>query len=239
MIKYSKYILVIGATGGIGSAIVKRAINAGFIVIATGTKKTNLEKLKNQFSDAVITYQCDLTKPTSFKKFYTFTKTYTHQIDWMIHAAGFIDTREFLSKPDDRIMRKTFLINIESIIKITYLFLPIIKKNGGVIMISSTAGIWGNPQYPAYSASKGALNTFTQSLARQIANTGKRSIAICPGPTRTSMRERIAKDSNKHQYPDTIADVTMNIVNDKTTYRNGDIIIIRDGVQTLHSRITS
>lgn len=239
MTKRSKHILVIGATGGIGTAIVEQVIHAGFIVIATDIKKTNLVKLQKKFGDAIITYQCDLTKPTSFKKFYIFTKTYAHQINWIIHAAGFIDTRELLSKPNDRLIRKTFLINIESIIKITYLFLPIIKKNGGVIMISSTAGIWGNPQYPVYSASKGALNTFTQSLARQIANTGKRSIAICPGPTRTSMRERIAKDSKKHQHPNAIADVIVNIMNSKTVYHNGDIIIIRDGIQTLHSRITS
>lgn len=233
-----KYVIVVGATGGIGKSITKSAIDAGFIVIATGTKQSELLKIKKQFGhDTVVTYKMDLEKYDSYKHFYKFVKNKAKNVEWLIHSAGYINKKESLLKFDWNIIKKTFLINSESIIGLTYRFLPIINKNGGIIMISSTASFFGNPQYPIYSASKGALNIFARSLARNMAKSRQSSIIICPGATNTRMRQRIAKDANTKQNPEVIGETTSSILKRSKKYRNGDVITIQNNVIKIQSRL--
>lgn len=234
-----RYIVVTGATGGIGNAIIKQAIASGFTIIATGDNQERLTKLQKQFGkDVVITYKIDLSDLDAMSAFKRFVKKETHgKIEWLIHSAGFIDTREPVLRLNKQIIAKTFLINTESVIALTYLLLPLINNNGGTIFISSTASLWGNPQYPIYSASKAALNTFAQSIARHVAKGGQSSITICPGPTNTLLRERLAGDANKQQDPGVVASIVTKILNQESQYINGDIVAIRDGKEKLHSKL--
>lgn len=240
MKKSNRYIVVTGATGGIGSAIVTQAIVDGYIIIATGDKQSKLKKLQEQFGkENIIPYKIDLTELDAFGAFSRFVGNKAGKIEWIIHSAGFIYTKEPLLKPNVRAVRKTFLTNIESVVALTYRLLPLITQDGGVIFISSTAGLWGNPSYPMYAASKGALNTFAQSIARHIAKNKQSSITICPGPTNTPMRERMAGDAKDQQGPDVVATVVTNILNRNSSYINGDIIVVRDGIEKLHSGLNS
>lgn len=238
MTNIKKYAVIVGATGGIGSAVAKYLVGAGYIVIATGTKQGELAKLQKRFGKKnIIPYKIDLEESKTYEKFYSFVKNKTNTIDWLIHSAGFIDKREPALKYDKEIIKKTFLINTEAVIAMTYLLLPIINDHGGIISISSTASLWGNSQYPIYSASKGALNVFGKSLARNMLKNKQSSIIICPGATNTKMRQRLAGDAKTKQDPSIIGEVTKLIVQKSKKYKNGDMIVVQDGKIKIQSRL--
>ena len=63
-------------------------------------------------------------------------------------------------------------------------------------------------------------------------------LTICPGPTNTPMREKLAKDSINHQDPSIIGEAILQFILKKTDYKNGDVVIIRDGRESLYSSLT-
>jgi len=142
-------------------------------------------------------------------------------------------------KPDWNILKKTFSVNLFAPAYLDYKFKNNLKKNGGVIAISSTAGLSERPDYPVYAASKSGLNIFSKSLAKYFSKNRKAlsSIIICPGPTNTPMRERLAHDAKKHQSPEFIAELIKKIISGKSPYRNGDIITARNNELKIFERL--
>lgn len=157
------------------------------------------------------------------------------EIDNLVCAHGYIDTETDLEQQSPLAIEKTFAINTLSIIYLTKTLLSRFTKGGGVIAISSSAGIDANGRTAAYSASKAALNNFIQGMARNRSELS--FIAICPGPTNTPMRERIAGDAATKQSPTLIAASVLRIISGETEYRSGDIVSIKDGVESLSSSI--
>lgn len=233
-----KYAVIIGATGDIGMSITESVINSGYFVIATGRQQKKLDRLKNKFGkENINTYVLNLENTNEYNKFFSHVKNNFKKIEWLINSAGFIDRKESKLKYDEKIIKKTFLVNIESVIAITYLLLPIIKNGGGIVSISSTASLWGSSRYPIYSATKGALNIFAQSLAQNISKNKQSSIIICPGPTNTKMREKISRDAHKKQKPNIIGKIIKEILLKLGNYKNGDIILAQDSKVKIFSRL--
>lgn len=229
MSRGKKYVVIIGGTGGIGSSIVDFAIKSGFVVVATGTTEAGLKKIRKKFDNSnLITYKLDLQKTYSYEHFFQFIRNNFGNIEWIIHSAGYIKKNEFELKHNQKHIRKTFLINTESVISLTYKFLPLITKAGGVIVISSTSALRGNAQYPIYSASKAALNTFSRALSDEMPSKMQASIAICPGATNTSMRKKISSDYATKQSPDVIGQVVSDILIKSKKYKSGDIVTVEN-----------
>jgi short-subunit dehydrogenase len=233
------HIILLGASGGIGTSIAKKLIKAGHKVIGTSYDELGLKALRDAFPENMTPILLDLGDIESIGNFLKFVRHSTTNISWLINSAGFIDLEEPTLDLHSDAIKKTFTVNASTPAEITYRLLPYIQDFGGIIHISSTAGIWGNPSFPIYSASKSALNTFSRSIAKTLTQTQKRVIALCPGPTNTEMRELIAKDSSKHQNPDTVAEVVLEIIQKNSAFKNGDTLIVRDGKTSVHSTIES
>lgn len=226
----NKIMLITGATGGIGKETALMLAKENAVILAVGRNKKRLVSLKNTIiasGGLCHIYNIDLSQPKKIKNLCQKIKKEFKSIDWIIHSAGYIASSEHITK--------TFNVNLFSFIELVNLFNRNIKR--GAIAISSTAGIWGNQKYPVYSASKGALNVYCQSLARQFSQKKLSSISICPGPTNTPMREKIAHDALSHQSPKIIASVIKKIISGKSNYKNGDIIIARDKKTKIHQRL--
>lgn len=86
-----------------------------------------------------------------------------------------------LKKIDLAVVEKTFRTNILSIFAITKAALPHMKRGSSIINSCSIAGYAGNPNAVDYSSTKGAIATFTRSLAQQQAKNGIRVNAVAPG----------------------------------------------------------
>jgi len=79
------------------------------------------------------------------------------------------------------VVEKTYRTNVLSMFAMTKYSLPHMKRGSAIINSSSVAGYMGNPQLVDYSSTKGAIATFTRSLAQQQAKHGIRVNAIAPG----------------------------------------------------------
>lgn len=225
-------ILILGATGGIGSAIAYSLADKNISIIIHGTHEENLLLLKNNLINLykqVTILRCDMSQQPQINEMISHILKEEQQIDWIINTAGYIDENEPVTQSShDRLVRY-FNINVIAPIFITQSLLNKITPTGGVIMISSTASLSGNPDFPIYSATKAALNTFTQALAKQFVDTKKTAIVICPAGTNTEMRARIANDAQRQQSPESVAKHIFDIVFKKSKFSNGDIVVIKNG----------
>lgn len=231
-------IIVFGATGGIGSAICHSLVKDGhdLIVIGHHQEKTNtlVEELKNDSPDCV-GYTCDLE---NFDDLTALSQTITENhgdIDWIIYSVGFIDGTPFQSQTRD-VVEKTITLNFTSLFVASQLFINRLATDGGIIAISSLAGLQGNGRYAAYAAAKGAVDSFMKSLAFifKDANKNQTALTICPGPTNTEMREQLAHDASNHQSPDIIGNLVSDIIS-KKNHTNGDIIIVKNSDISIQS----
>lgn len=206
-------ILVTGAGGGIGSTIVEMLTGLNCTVETTTQADT------------------DLSDPIAVQKL----KKRVGAIDWIVCAHGFIDTETVLEKQTIEAIEKTFSINAVSLFLLAREFLNTIPQGGGVIALSSSAGIAPNGRFAAYSASKAAVNAFVQALAcnRQDLH----FYAVAPGPTNTAMRERVAHDAAHMQSPDVIATLVCELIVGNPEYKSGDVILVKDGVRSIVSRV--
>lgn len=231
-------ILITGATGGIGRAIARALAGDGITLLILGRDSASLEACSTEVVERgahAIRYGTELEDRTALDELSFKVQRDVSHLDWIIHAAGYIDENEPKQHPTYDVIERTFRVNTFAPIHLTETLKNILSPQGGVISISSTASLWGNPDFPIYAASKGALNTYTQALGKQFDTSEKSAIVICPGGTNTTMRERVAHDSTTQQSPDVIAECIKDIVEKKSEFKNKDIVIIRDGVITRHA----
>lgn len=229
-------ILVTGADGGMGSAIVHRLLTRPRRRIYAATRNPESGKGNVLFNDERVTIlSADLASHADSTSLQKEVIAMSPRIDWIIFTHGYIDTEQNFERQDPKNIDRTFAVNTLSILHLTQLFLPHLAPGAGVISISSTAGVNASGRHPAYSASKAAVNGFMQAMAWNRPEF--LFVAVCPGPTNTKMREAVAHDAAKHQDPAIIAEVVERIMNKENAYASGDVIIIKDGVESTVSRI--
>ncbi|MCB9816293.1 SDR family NAD(P)-dependent oxidoreductase [Candidatus Nomurabacteria bacterium] len=229
--KATKTVLLLGATGGIGEAITKSLSITNTTLLLHGKSNEKLELLKAKLAghgNQVHLLPADLSDKTELQLFTESLSKQVEKIDWIIFAAGFINEHEFEDKsPQTEV--KTFMINAVAPTYIIKSQLGNLGEEGGIITISSTAALWGNPEFPIYASSKAALNTFTQIVAKLFGHTKKRALTVCPGATNTQMRERVAKDSETQQSPEIISSLVKEIIYCPEKYSNGDTVVVKNG----------
>ncbi len=210
-----KTVLVTGASGGIGSAIVNALEKTGCRVIPISHKDADL---------------------SSFSAVEKLRIAHQEAIGWLICTHGFVDDSLSIDEQTPENMQKTFEVNTLSLFYIAKVFMDQISAGGGMIFISSTAGINANGRLAAYSASKAAVNSLAQALARNKSD--KKFFSVCPGPTNTAMRERIAHDAATKQSPDVVAALVQQLVGEQSEYLSGDIIRVQDEQVSIVSRLS-
>jgi short-subunit dehydrogenase len=220
-----KNILIIGATSEIAQAIIREIKDQDYNILTTSRTGENS------------TYSLELTDTSSITALEM--KIGKTPINWVLYCAGFIEANESLESFDGIYGKKSEQINFTAAARLFSTLFQHIEPSGGIIGLSSTAGIWGNPHFPIYSAWKGALNTFLQSLHKRAQETSRYVYSICPGPTNTKMRQSIAGDAEKHQSPDIVAKHIAKIIKNPSEYSNSPILIIRNqNIYSLNLELT-
>lgn len=229
-----KRIIVTGASSGIGRATAIGLARTGALIVATGRHKTRLRSLQKSIAASgghCLVYALNLSNYNEIKSFINFTKKKIRAVDWLINSAGHIAQKE--TPPSAELTMKVNLLAPYYLIR---LLLPLFRDQGGIINISSTASLHGNASFPIYSASKAALNTLSTALARRTPPSPA-CFTICPGPTHTPMREKLSDDAHRQQSPEYISRCIEKIISQKSSYVNGDIIVIKNKKEELFSRI--
>lgn len=220
-----KNILIIGASSEIAQAVIKKLDATNYTILTTMRSGGNS------------TYTLDLADDNSISEFETTidgTPLYC-----VLYCAGFITPAEQTQLFSSEYSKMSERINFTAAVRLLNRLTANIQDGGVVAGLSSTAGIWGSPQFPIYSSWKGALNTFLQSLHKQQKEKGKHIFSVCPGPTNTQMRQSLAGDAEKHQSPDVVAKFVVEIIENPTMFAHAPILVIREmNLYTLDLELT-
>jgi 2-hydroxycyclohexanecarboxyl-CoA dehydrogenase len=114
-------------------------------------------------------------------------------IEILVNNAGWDELVPFL-ETDEAFWDRVIEINFKGCLRVTRAVLPgmVDRGWGRIVNIGSDAGRVGSSLESVYSGAKGGVIAFTKTVAREVARSGVTANAVCPGPTRTPMLERMA-----------------------------------------------
>lgn len=187
----TKNIIITGASRGIGKAAFEYlAENTEGKILAIARSAEKLEQLKNTLNSQaeILVYPFDLGKG-NFKKLKTYIEKKFSKIDILINNAGALATKSALELSEDD-FDLMFNVNIKSVFQMTKICVPLMSIGSHMVNISSMGGFQGSVKFPGlslYSASKGAVSTYTESLAAELSEQGISVNALAFGAVDTEM----------------------------------------------------
>ena len=167
-----KNIIITGGSSGIGESIID-------LLLKNKANVVNIDVKDNLKTKTIIT---DITNNQDLK---TKLNSIPEKVDILINNAG-IGLVGNIENTEEKDFDKIFEVNVKGLFNITKAIIPKMKQNGGsIINMASTAAIVGIDDRFAYSASKGAVMSMTNSIAKDYLSHGIRCNSISPGRVHT------------------------------------------------------
>ena len=193
-----KWALVTGASAGIGAALARELASHGAKLILTARRKDRLETLAAELialGTEVRIVVADLTNPDAPQAIFDATEGAGFAVEVLINNAGLGQYGDFY-KTDIEQELSQVRVNCEAVVHLTRLFVPAMVKRGRgwVLVLASTASFQPVPFLSTYAATKAFDRFFAVALAEELAPTGVKVTALCPGPTESEFFE-VAKVS--------------------------------------------
>ena len=237
-------IIVTGGSRGIGEAIVRRLAKDGhainFLYKEQIEKAHSMTRVLQAEGCNVHGIQCDISDSARVQAVIAPMFEHWGHVDALINCAG-ISWNGLLQDMLDQEWQELFETNVYGTFYCTRAVLPsMIARHQGVILNMSS--IWGS--HPgscevAYSATKGAIEAFTRSLAEEVAYSGIRVNAIAPGVVHTDMVRNLGEDTlarlqedmpmGRYATPEEIADWVRFLISDEASYMTGQIVTVAGG----------
>ncbi len=193
-----KTVVVTGAAGGIGLATISLLLKYNLHILALDLQKPKNKLIQNK----KITFcQIDLTNKSHLDDVIRDFIEKHKRIDYLVNTTGVLWFGKDVSAVDLdlRIWDQVFDINLKTMVLLSKLIIPVMKKNkfGSMVHISSVDALSGDdkPQ-DAYGASKAAMIRLSKSLAIQFGSFNIRSNSVLPGAVETPMQSRWKKIPN-------------------------------------------
>jgi NAD(P)-dependent dehydrogenase (short-subunit alcohol dehydrogenase family) len=194
----NKSVLITGADSGIGKAVALRFAEEGAnVAIIYHSDEENARKTKTEIENMgrkSLIFQGDVSD-------YAFCEEVTKKvasefgtIDVLVNNAGTQFPSKNIEELEEENIRTTFNSNIIGMIFLTKVVFPYLKQGSSIINTTSAAAYQGHPELLDYSATKGAIVSFTRSLALQAKPKGIRVNAVAPGPVFTPLTEETFGD---------------------------------------------
>ena len=203
--------IVTGGSSGIGYHLVKRLGEVSrVIILARSAEQTDL--VDNAVVFGINTDVQSLQQLLHAKE--TITNTFQiEQIDGLINCAG-IGYRQPLLELTEQDYDNVFATNVKGLLFATKTFLDLLKNNTGIICnISSIAGIKGFSEWSLYSASKFAVEGFTQSIRYELRPRGIRVMSVRPGSVDTPIYAHLSREEKRDfMDPATIAKIIVELL---------------------------
>lgn len=198
-----KVMLITGASRGIGAAAARMAAQAGAsIAINYAQSRAAAEHLVAEISQTgkhAACFQADVSRYVEVERMVEAVLRRFGKIDVLVNNAGIWTYGAIDSMPEE-VWDETMSVNLKSIYNCCRLVTPHMKarRQGTIINVSSTAGQRGEAFHSHYAASKGAIISFTKSLAPELAPFNITVNCVAPGWVATDMsNEAIAAEGEK------------------------------------------
>ncbi|HEX5534167.1 MAG TPA: SDR family oxidoreductase [Actinomycetales bacterium] len=189
--------VVTGATGGVGSAIVRALTGRGYRVLAVGRSAERLEALVSA-APSVTSVVMDLSEPVELPG----VLRELDRIDVLVHCAGVADVAS-VADAASGLWRRVFAVNVVSAAELTQGLLPALRAAAGhVVFVNMAPGMTGVPKWSAYVASKAAQRELADSLRHEEAGNGIRVTTIYPGGTATDLLRQVREQFGRPYDPE-------------------------------------
>ncbi|WP_443937704.1 SDR family NAD(P)-dependent oxidoreductase [Pedobacter sp. MW01-1-1] len=243
-----KVIIVTGGSMGIGFECAKAyaAEGATVVILASTQQPTNdaITTLGKQHLGIL----CDVSNENDVKKAINQTLQKYGKIDAIHNNAGIAFPSKPLHLTSDEEYNQLFNVNLKSVLYTTrYGFEALQKSKGSILNTSSLVGEIGQDDHAVYSATKGAMNTLTKSMALDYAKYGIRVNAVLPAGVWTPMLRSWSKEqSNTEEIEkyldnihalgycpegDVIADACVFLLSDKARFITGNLLPVSGGAE--------
>jgi NAD(P)-dependent dehydrogenase (short-subunit alcohol dehydrogenase family) len=230
-------VIVTGAAGGIGSAIVGRLEESGASVFATDVAGPE---------DGV--FRCDVSSEDEVAAAFH-AATAAGAVTDVVHAAG-ICTTSPVAELELADWTRILDVNLTGAFLIGREAARMLPDGGNIVFIASVAGLTGDPFFGAYCASKFGVVALTQVLARELGHRRIRVNSVCPGGVRTAMStETIRTDAtrlgrseddlrrlyesdaflNRWADPNEVADACQFLLSSASSYISGQSVVLNGG----------
>jgi len=188
-----KKILITGATGGIGKALVKKFLSLDGNVLATGTKIEKLDALKKEFPKINI-LKFDISDHSKIDEFIENVSSQLTGLDVLVNNAG-INMDNLSLRMKDEEWKKVIDVNLGSTFFLCKYGIKKMLKNkyGRIVNITSIVGHTGNLGQSNYAASKAAIIAMSKSLAIEYAKKNITINCVSPGFIQSKMTDNIVE----------------------------------------------
>lgn len=183
----SRVVIVTGAAGGIGRALVELLAAAGDTVVAVDLPGTHVAEVAAQFGDRHAGVECDISRQADIERLYDLIDRRFGRVDALINNAALGPTMASTVDTTLADFDRALAVNLIAPFVIAREAARRMVDGGAVVNIASMAGVLANPRRNAYAASKAGLISLTKSLACEWAGRGIRVSAVAPGYVRTPM----------------------------------------------------
>jgi len=190
-------VVVTGASRGVGRAVAVAFAAAGDRVAVHHRDSAALavETVGLLDGDGHVVVRGDLADPDAVAGFVAGAATGLGGIDVLVNNAASIQPHpvgEVTYQQWQAAWRRTVEVNLLGTANVTFCALPFLRRSdaGRIVNVSSRGAFRGEPEQPAYGASKAGLNAFGQSLARALAPHGIAVATVAPGFVKTDMATR-------------------------------------------------
>ena len=237
--RLTKTVLVLGASGGIGGAIVRKLVHDGWIVYAHFHQNeqailTLIKELGKQ--EDIFPIQADLTTKESVDHLISVIGA----VDSIIHAGG-MAFEGLLEETSDDVMEKLWNAHLFQPARLIRALLPKMRRRekSSIVFLSSIWGETGASNEVMYSAVKGAQIAFVKALGKELAPSRIRVNAVAPGAVDTSMlaryddvdRQWIENDIpyGRMANPSEVAGAVAYLVSDDASYVTSHVLSVNGG----------
>lgn len=240
-----KVAVVTGASRGIGRACALRLARDGMTVVVNYSHSAEaadavVEEIKGAGGDA-IAVRADVSDPAQVKElFKTVWKTYG-QLDVLVNNAGIVRDEYLLMLTEGNLdacldlnVKGYFYCAQQAVLKMFR------KKSGVIINMSSVSSKMALAGQTVYSATKGAVNSLTQTMAKELAPYGIRVNAVAPGFIATEMIDALPEDKREEYLREVplgrfgtaeeVANIVSMLAGDEASYLTGQTIVLDGGL---------
>ena len=192
----NKTVLITGAAVGIGRACaIQFAKNNANVVLVDYNSETlaKTEEEINSITENVLSFVCDVSDNNSVLNVVEKAVNSLGKIDILINNAAIWRCFTAFNETDVEVWKKLIDVNIMGTVYFTKAVIDgMINNNyGRIINVASVAGVYGNATMSPYSATKGAVISFTKALAKEVAEHNITVNAVSPGTVSPAEKEDI------------------------------------------------
>jgi NAD(P)-dependent dehydrogenase (short-subunit alcohol dehydrogenase family) len=246
----NKVLIVTGASGGIGAEIALLAGEYGYSICINynnnESKALDIYKELKSKGYSVITVKADVSKESDVISMFAETKEKLGNVTALVNNAGIITPISKLESMNKARLQKVFDINVIGSFlcakeAVKSMSLKNGGKGGGIVNISSIAATLGSPnEFIDYAATKGAIDTLTIGLAKEVAEEGIRVNAVRPGLIETEMHAHAGDPDRPEKLKEFIplkragkssevANAVLWLLSDSASYVTGSLLDVSGG----------